>query len=108
MLGEVYWDRESRLHGLGFDCVYDKVFLDRLLTGTADGVLHHLRKEMEFQRRCCRFIENCQEMRSLCAFRSLPQTQAGATLALLSPGLRLISDGQPEGYNAHHSMHSSK
>jgi hypothetical protein len=98
MLAEAYWDLEYELQQMGFDYAYDKRLYDRLLGDNVALIREHLRlASMEYQRHLVRFIENHDEERALTAFG--PQrSQAAATVALTLPGMRLVHQGQMEGY----------
>jgi hypothetical protein len=97
MMAEVYWDLESELQAQGFDYAYDKRLYDRLRWSGAAEVREHLRADIPYQRKLARFLENHDEDRAAVAFgreRSMAAAAAGLTL----PGLRLIHEGQMEGY----------
>jgi hypothetical protein len=97
MLAEVYWDLEWDLQQQGFDYTYDKRLYDKLLQGDAMDVRLHLAASMDFQRHLARFIENHDERRAAEAF-GVARSQVAAILALTLPGLRLVHEGQPQGY----------
>jgi hypothetical protein len=96
-LAEVYWDMEWELQQQGFDYTYDKRLYDRLLSGDPTSVGLHLHADPEYQRHLARFVENHDEERALAAF-GLQRSRAVAALALTLPGLRLLHEGQLEGY----------
>jgi glycosidase len=103
-VAEVYWDMEWALQQLGFDYTYDKRLYDRLHEQAATPVREHLMADPDFQRRSLRFLENHDEPRAAAAFP--PEVhQAAATIALTSPGLRFVHEGQLEGRKVHVSMH---
>jgi hypothetical protein len=96
-MAEVYWDLEWTLQQQGFDYAYDKRLYDRLVHGTADEVRGHLSGDYEFQRRLARFIENHDEPRAMHALGP-GRDRAAAVVALTLPGLRLVHEGQMEGW----------
>jgi hypothetical protein len=80
----------------GFDYAYDKRLYDRLRAGQAGPVRDHLKADLDFQRRCVRFLENHDEPRAAAAFP--PEVhRAAAVLTFLVPGLRFFHEGQLEG-----------
>lgn len=96
-LAEVYWDMEWELQQQGFDYTYDKRLYDRLLQGDAVGVRLHLGAEMDYQRHLARFVENHDEQRAATAFG--PEgSRTAAVLTLTLPGLRLLHEGQIQGW----------
>ena len=97
MLAEVYWDKEFDLQEQGFDYTYDRRLYDHLKKDNAGSVRVHLARELGFQSRLARFVENHDEGRALDVFGS-QRSRAVATLALGLPGLRLFHEGQFEGY----------
>jgi hypothetical protein len=97
LLAEVYWDLESELQQHGFTFTYDKRLYDRLLEGDAQAVRRHLGASLDYQSRLARFVENHDEQRSAAAFGA-ERSRAAATIALTSPGLRLVHEGQLEGW----------
>ena len=95
-MAEAYWDLEWTMQNQGFDFVYDKRLYDRLRDRHARPVRDHLRADMAFQNRLARFLENHDEPRAAETFR--PDVhRAAAVITFLSPGLRLLHDGQFEG-----------
>lgn len=103
-LGEVYWDMEWDLLNQGFDFTYDKRLYDRLRIGDASLLRAHLAADESYQSRMLRFLENHDEPRAASVF-PLPKHRAAATLMLLSPGMKLLHDGQIEGFRKHLSPH---
>ena len=103
-LAEVYWDMEWELQQHGFDYTYDKRLYDRLLEGDGVSVRAHLSAGGEFSRHLARFIENHDERRAAEAFGG-QRSKAAAALALTLPGLRLVHEGQMEGYRAKLPVH---
>jgi WD40 repeat protein len=97
MVAEVYWDLEYKLQELGFDYTYDKRLYERLLGDNVGSVRAHLHANLDFQRRLVRFIENHDERRAADAF-GVSKSKAAAVVALALPGMRLIHEGQIEGY----------
>jgi hypothetical protein len=103
-MAEVYWDMEWKLQQQGFDYTYDKRLYDRLLHGGANSVQAHLTAGMDYQQHLARFIENHDERRAAEAF-GVERSKAAAVLALTLPGLRLIHEGQMEGWRAKLPVH---
>ncbi|HLP41423.1 MAG TPA: alpha-amylase [Fibrobacteria bacterium] len=104
LIAEVYWDREAELQAEGFDATYDKGLYDCLRRGRADGVRECLRAPLAFQERSLRFLENHDEPRAADVFPP-DMHRAAALITFLSPGLRLVHDGQTEGRRVKVSMH---
>jgi hypothetical protein len=95
-LAEVYWDLDGELQRAGFDFTYDKRFYDALLGGSARSVRERLAVDPVFRDRGARYLENHDEARAAAVFQPA-QHRAAAVLTLLTPGLRLIHEGQLEG-----------
>src|SRR4029077_9896760 len=95
-MAEVYWDLEWTLQQQGFDYTYDKRLYDRLRAQNAEGVRGHLRADMDFQRKCVRFLENHDEPRAASVF-PMDVHRAAAVLAFFTPGLRFFHEGQLDG-----------
>ena len=96
-VAEAYWETEAELHDHGFAVVYDKRFYDRLRDSDAADVRDHLLADFDYQRRLLRFIENHDEPRAVVAFGS-ERSRAAAVLATLLPGMRLLQEGQLDGW----------
>jgi hypothetical protein len=96
-MAEVYWDLEWALQQQGFDYTYDKRLYDRLVRGDAAGVRAHLAGDVAYQRRLVRFVENHDEARAMTALGP-SRDAAAAVLALSLPGMRLVHEGQMEGW----------
>jgi hypothetical protein len=96
-MAEVYWDLEATLQEQGFDYTYDKRLYDRLVHGAAGEVRAHLRGDFAYQRRLARFIENHDEPRAMTSLGPW-RDRAAAVVALTLPGLRLVHEGQMEGW----------
>jgi hypothetical protein len=96
-MAEVYWDLEATLQQQGFDYTYDKQLYDRLVHGDTGGVRAHLGGDLAFQRRLVRFIENHDEPRAMASLGP-ERVRAAAVVALSLPGLRLVHQGQMEGW----------
>ncbi len=97
MLAEAYWDMGWDLQQMGFDYTYDKRLYDRLWEGNATPVRLHLLADWSYQRRLARFVENHDEQRAATAFG--PQrNRSAALLSLTLPGLRLVHEGQLQGW----------
>lgn len=97
MIAEVYWDLEYEIEQQGFDYAYDKRLYDRLKTDDPEDVRRHLLADIEYQRRLVRFIENHDEDRCAAVFGA-ERSMAAATVALTLPGLRLVHEGQIDGW----------
>jgi glycosidase len=104
LMAEVYWEMEHRLQQQGFDFAYDKRLYDRLLGDDATAVRAHLRADLSYQSRLARFIENHDERRAQEAFGHA-RCPAAASLTLTLPGLRLLHEGQLEGWRTKLSVH---
>lgn len=103
-MAEVYWDMEFQLQQQGFDFAYDKRLYDRLLRDDAQDVRGHLRADMNYQSRLARFVENHDERRAQEAFGHA-RCPAVSSLVLTLPGLRLLHEGQLEGWRTKLSVH---
>ncbi|HEX5734746.1 MAG TPA: TIR domain-containing protein [Blastocatellia bacterium] len=97
MMAEVYWNMEGDLQQQGFDYTYDKGLYDLLLKNDVPSVKSHLQLDLRFQNRLVRFIENHDEARAVTAF-GIERNRAAAAITLTLPGLRLLHDGQIEGF----------
>ena len=96
-LGEVYWDLESRLQGLGFDYTYDKRLYDHLVEHRpADLQRHLLDAPPGFVNASAHFLENHDEPR-IATRLNAAEHRAAALLVLGLPGLRFLHDGQLTG-----------
>ncbi|MBC7932216.1 MAG: alpha-amylase [Rubrivivax sp.] len=104
LMAEVYWDMEFELQQQGFDFAYDKRLYDRLLHDDASDVRGHLRADMNYQSRLARFVENHDERRAQEAF-TRERCPAVSALMLTLPGLRLLHEGQLEGWRTKLSVH---
>jgi hypothetical protein len=104
LLAEVYWDLEYELQQQGFDYTYDKRLYDRLQGDDAPAVRAHLGGGFEYQSRLARFVENHDERRALEAFGPA-RCPAVSTLSLTLPGLRLLHEGQLDGWRLKLPVH---
>jgi len=95
-IAEAYWDKEWELQQLGFDFIYDKRFYDRLKDGDIQGLKTHLNADMKFQQKLVRFIENHDEERAAVSMTKNHKVAAMVTLTV--PGMRLVHQGQLEGF----------
>ncbi|ACF13013.1 alpha amylase catalytic region [Chloroherpeton thalassium ATCC 35110] len=95
-IAEAYWDKEWELQQLGFDFIYDKRFYDRLKSGDIQGLKTHLNADMAFQQKLVRFIENHDEERAAVSLKN--NHKVAAMVTLTSPGMRLVHQGQQEGF----------
>jgi glycosidase len=106
-LAEAYWDLEWTLQQQGFDYTYDKRLYDRLEQGHARAVREHLHAGLDFQDHLARFLENHDEPRAAAAFA--PDVhKAAALITFLTPGLRVIHQGQREGRRVRIPVHLSR
>lgn len=103
-LAEVYWDMEWELQQQGFDYTYDKRLYDRLIDMETRPVKDHLRADMDFQRKLCRFLENHDEKR-IASVLEPDIHKAAALITYLSPGLRFFHQGQIQGWKNRLSVH---
>jgi glycosidase len=103
-MAEAYWDLEWTLQQQGFDYTYDKRLYDRLRAHDAGAVVAHLQADADYQRRSARFLENHDEPRAAAVFPT-PAHQAAAVITLLTPGLRLVHEGQTTGRRLRTSNH---
>lgn len=96
-IAEVYWGLEERLHSLGFDYTYDKVWYDRLMARDLGAVQRHLFEHPRgYLERSLHFLENHDEARV--PSRLAPAEHRAAALATLAlPGFRLLHQGQLTG-----------
>jgi glycosidase len=95
-IAEAYWDTEWTLQQMGFDFTYDKKLYDRLHTRDTFGVKAHLSANWDFQRKMLCFTENHDEPRAALQFGK--NARAAMLLVLTMPGMRLLHQGQLEGY----------
>jgi glycosidase len=103
-MAEVYWDLEWTLLQQGFNYAYDKRLYDRLKEGAARPVREHFFAGLDYQGKMARFLENHDEPRVAAEFSS-SKHKAAAIITFLSPGLRFIHQGQPEGRKKRISPH---
>lgn len=95
-IAEAYWETEWALQQMGFDFTYDKKLYDRLHTRDIAGLKSHLSASWDFQRKMLCFTENHDEPRAKVQFGK--NTCAAMLLVLTMPGMRLLHQGQLEGY----------
>lgn len=95
-LAEAYWDLEWPLQQLGFDFTYDKKLTDRLAVNYIRGIHDHLTGEVEYQKKCARFIENHDEKRSIALFGK-DRVKAASVIISTVPGMHFYYEGQLEG-----------
>jgi len=97
-LAEVYWDLEERMQNLGFDYTYDKRLYDRIVARDYPGVQRHLASQpAPVTAASAHFLENHDEIR-IAALLSPSENRCAAWLTLGLPGLRLVHDGQTQGF----------
>ena len=94
-IAEAYWGLEPRLQADGFDYTYDKSLYDHLCHGDVATVRRDLQRPVEAQRRDARFTENHDEPRAATALGG--NARAAAVVTYLSPGFKLLHEGQLEG-----------
>lgn len=95
-LAEAYWNRERDLLELGFDFAYHKPVLDALLD-QPDAAQSVILQSADWLECGAHFLENHDERRV--AERLSPAANAAAALVMLGlPGLRLLHEGQLEGW----------
>lgn len=104
VMAEVYWDMEWELQQQGFDFTYDKRLYDRLRDRKAKPIRDHFGASMDYQEKLVRFLENHDEARAAATF-SREEHEAAALITFLSPGLRLVHEGQLEGKKTHVPTH---
>ncbi|MCS6988481.1 MAG: alpha-amylase family glycosyl hydrolase [Chloroherpetonaceae bacterium] len=96
-IAEAYWDTEWTLQQMGFDFTYDKKLYDRLHRRDIFGVKGHLSANWDYQRKMVCFSENHDEERAVARFGE--NARAVMLLVLTMPGMRLVHQGQIEGYS---------
>ncbi len=97
-IAEVYWGMEWELQQQGFDFCYDKRLYERLIYENINAINDHLKAEWAFQSKLVRFIENHDELRAIEKFGE-PKSRAAAIITTTLPGIRLIYEGQIQGYH---------
>lgn len=97
LMAEVYWGLESALLRQGFDYVYDKALLDRLVEEHAPDVRRQLETTADLEPRLAHFLENHDEPR-IASRLPLEAHRAAALLTYFQPGLRFFFAGQLEGF----------
>ncbi len=103
-MAEVYWDLEWTLQQQGFDYTYDKRLYDRLRAGHVPPIRDHLKAEPAYQDKLVRFLENHDEPRAAATF-PVATHEAAAVITFLTPGLRLVHEGEIEGRRKRISPH---
>lgn len=106
-MAEVYWDREWELQQQGFNFTYDKRLYDRLSHDDPPSIRSHFRASLDFQDRLVRFLENHDEPRAANVF-FLEKHKSAAAMTYLSPGMRLMHQGQFEGRRVKISPHLTR
>ncbi len=97
-LAEAYWGLEARLQALGFDYTYDKLIYDYLAGRRFAELQKHLYETPPAQLAAgARFLDNHDERR-MAAILPPAEFRAAALLLLGLPGLRLLYEGQMEGW----------
>ena len=103
-VAEVYWNREYDLQQAGFDFTYDKILYDRLLAGDAASIRAHLGANLDYQRRCVRFLENHNEQRAAARFPHPDHHRGALFITGMVPGMLLCHHGQEDGRVLHASL----
>jgi len=96
-IAEAYWNLEWQLQQLGFDYTYDKILYERLLREGAQSVFGHFKAELDYQRKCVRFIENHDEPRAAAVLSTEAWHCAAGVVMSTVPGMALYHRGQLEG-----------
>ena len=104
LVAEVYWNLERALLKQGFDYAYDKSLYDLLRNQDVEWTRVHLDKQWDLLPKSVHFLENHDEPRAAAVFAP-DVLRAAATVSLLSPGLRLIQEGQIRGIRRPVSVH---
>ena len=94
-IAEVYGEKEWQLQCLGFDFTYDKVLYDRLVGRDIPAIKDHLRADWNFTQKLVRFTENHDWPRATQVFGL--NNKVSSLVMFLTPGLRLVHQGQIEG-----------
>jgi hypothetical protein len=95
-LAEAYWNRERDLLKLGFDFAYHKPVMDALFD-QPDAAQSVILQAADWLEQGAHFLENHDERRV--AESLAPEANAAAALVILGlPGLRLLHEGQLEGW----------
>ncbi len=102
-IAEAYWSREVELQQQGFHYCYDKILYDVLRTGDVEAVRTHLQTIYAHQQKLIRFVENHGEERAAAVFPGA-RNQAATLVAALTPGAKLIHQGQREGRLRKHPL----
>jgi hypothetical protein len=89
-LAEAYWDLEWELQQQGFDYCYDKRLYDRLRTGMQHPFEPTWQRDLDYQARLARFLENHDEPARGGSF-SLATPSGSRNGHLLRSGLALLS-----------------
>ena len=95
-IAETYWGTENRLVELGFDAVYDKDFLTRVVETKTNELRSTLSERRMWGQRRIRFLENHDESR-IASVLSPERLQLAITLLWLQPGHILWHEGLETG-----------
>lgn len=95
-IAEVYWDLEWDLLQQGFDYCYDKRLYDWLAAERTEAATYTF-DDVARQSRMVHFIENHDEQRAASMFGEA-RSRAAAALAMTLPGMRLLHEGQFDGW----------
>lgn len=96
LIGEVYWGLDAEMQQLGFNYCYDKLLYDRMRYGDADAIRNLLERDVSYQRKLLRFLENHDEARAAAAFGGEKERAAAVVMSTI-PGAKLLHEGQFEG-----------
>lgn len=92
-IAETYWGTENRLIELGFDYVYDKEFMSRVIHSDVTALKRTLLDRRSWGQRYIRFLENHDEKR-IASQVSKQQLDFVTSLLLMQPAAVLWHDGQ--------------
>jgi len=88
------------LQDLGFDYVYDKTVLDKLVAGNLDDMRNYFRSEsQDFFSRTAHFVENHDEKRAAFNLHGQQPAFVGSVVAFTLPGMRFSFEGQFQGFS---------
>ena len=96
LLAEAYWDRERDLLNLGFDFAYHKPVTDAVYE-RPDALQQVLLDSADWLPRGAHFLENHDERRAASRLDLDPHRVAAFAMLTL-PGMRLLHEGQLEGF----------
>jgi len=86
------------LQQLGFDFVYDKTVLDKLVDGNLNNMRNYFKSEsQDFFSHTAHFVENHDEQRAAHSLHGEQQAFVGSVVAFTLPGMRFSFEGQFQG-----------